>query len=112
MLPLFLLCLAALASTEIAPTLYLSEHAKIHFESFIQKYNKQYVNEEKKQAKFEVFKDNLEKINSLNQKSEHKIKRVNMLNLVRVQKFVYFILSFFLFKSVYRQAFDRDLTRC
>ncbi|CAH1644659.1 unnamed protein product [Spodoptera littoralis] len=66
----FCVCLAACAQAAKMP-LFHAEDAEYHFERFIQDYNKQYASEEEKQAKFEVFKDNLEKANALNAQTEH-----------------------------------------
>ncbi|CAH1644658.1 unnamed protein product [Spodoptera littoralis] len=66
----FCVCLAACAQAAKMP-LFHTEDAEYHFERFIQDHNKQYASEEEKQAKFEVFKDNLERANALNKQTEH-----------------------------------------
>ena len=71
---LVLLCvgwfaLAAAWSVQ-APAPYALEDAEMHFEQFIQKFERNYADEHEKQARFEIFKGSLEKINRLNQKSK------------------------------------------
>lgn len=75
---LFLLCsclvkLAASAPDWTVPEVFLREHAEMHFERFIQEHNKQYLDEAEKQARLEIFIDNLERANALNQESDHAI---------------------------------------
>ncbi|KAJ8729142.1 hypothetical protein PYW08_000723 [Mythimna loreyi] len=57
----------------IAPEPFQRENAKLHFDHFIRVYEKQYSNEDEKQARLEIFMENLERINDLNQQSKHAI---------------------------------------
>lgn len=56
-----------------APVPYALENAELHFEQFIKKFERNYANDCEKQARFQIFKENLEKINSLNERSEHTV---------------------------------------
>ncbi|KAH9636954.1 hypothetical protein HF086_008215, partial [Spodoptera exigua] len=67
---IFCTCLAACAQAAFVPIFHLEE-AEEHFERFIQDFNKQYTSEEEKQARFAIFKQNLDKANSFNAQSEH-----------------------------------------
>lgn len=58
-------CISTACSLRAAP-IYKLEDAEIHFETFIQKNNKVYADENEKKARFEIFKVNLEEVNRLN----------------------------------------------
>ncbi|XP_047041584.1 uncharacterized protein LOC124645753 [Helicoverpa zea] len=69
-----LLCVSwfALAAAGTAPPYNLAD-AEHHFENFIQKHGKTYASEHEKQASFQVFKQNLHKINKMNAESDHAV---------------------------------------
>lgn len=69
-LVLLLCCAGALVSSAPQKTFYNVEDAHSHFEDFVQTYNKEYTNEAEKQARFEIFKNNLENINMKNKMSQ------------------------------------------
>lgn len=64
-----LCCLGALVSSAPQKVFYNVEDAQNHFENFVQKYNKTYKSEEERQERFEIFKNNLVKLNELNKNS-------------------------------------------
>lgn len=47
--------------------------AHIHFNDFITKFNKQYIHEQEKEFRFQIFKKNLADINRLNKESAHAV---------------------------------------
>lgn len=59
------LCASSAWAIRSAPV-YDLEDAEFHFENFIKTHGKQYKDENEKQARFEIFKVNLEKINQAN----------------------------------------------
>lgn len=63
-------CLVGLVSSRIPP-LYKPQDAHVHFERFIEQYNKYYETEHERQMRFEIFKESLEEINRFNEDSEH-----------------------------------------
>ncbi|XP_063839071.1 uncharacterized protein LOC135088118 [Ostrinia nubilalis] len=69
MFPLVVLlcCLGALVSSAPQKVFYSVNEAPSYFEDFMQTYNKVYSSEAEKQARFEIFKKNLEKLNEQNQ---------------------------------------------
>ncbi|KAL0849602.1 hypothetical protein ABMA28_013861 [Loxostege sticticalis] len=69
-LVILLCCAGALVSSAPQKTFYNVEDAHSHFEDFVQTYNKEYTNEAEKQARFEIFKNNLENINMKNKMSQ------------------------------------------
>ncbi|XP_050551730.1 uncharacterized protein LOC118273344 [Spodoptera frugiperda] len=83
----FSACLVACAQAARVP-LFQAEDAAEHFERFIQEHDKQYASEEEKQAKFEVFKDNLEKANAMNKQSEHTTFGITRFMDLTVEEFV------------------------
>ncbi|KAJ8729143.1 hypothetical protein PYW08_000724 [Mythimna loreyi] len=52
------------------PYVYNLDEAEKHFENFLEKYERNYENEMEKQTRFEIFKENLERINRLNKNSK------------------------------------------
>ncbi|KAI5632392.1 papain family cysteine protease domain-containing protein [Phthorimaea operculella] len=70
MLVVYLLLLCAGAMAFVPPTLYDLEAAEDLFEEFINNHNKEYASEQEKQYRFNVFKENLKKINELRLKKE------------------------------------------
>ncbi|XP_063839072.1 uncharacterized protein LOC135088119 [Ostrinia nubilalis] len=69
MFPLVVLlcCVGALVSSAPQKVFYSVNEAPSYFEEFMQTYNKVYSSEAEKQARFEIFKKNLEKLNEQNQ---------------------------------------------
>ncbi|XP_026726722.1 probable cysteine protease RD19C [Trichoplusia ni] len=64
---LFCACAVGLEAALITPR-YNIEDAEQHFENFIRKHNREYAHEHEKHARFQIFKENLEKILHLNEK--------------------------------------------
>ncbi|XP_049876781.1 procathepsin L-like [Pectinophora gossypiella] len=69
-LSLLLICACVLAAASrinnIGKPFYSLEEADMHFDAFIQKFNRSYTSEAEKKARFEIFKKSLEDINRKN----------------------------------------------
>ncbi|KAL0895152.1 hypothetical protein ABMA27_013603 [Loxostege sticticalis] len=72
-----LCCVGALVSSAPQKSLYNIEDAASLFEDFVKTYNKEYTSEAEKQARFEIFKNNLKDINKKNQSSQSAVFGIN-----------------------------------
>ncbi|KAL0895151.1 hypothetical protein ABMA27_013602 [Loxostege sticticalis] len=72
-----LCCVGALVSSAPQKPFYNIEDAVSLFEDFIKTYNKEYTSEVEKQARYEIFKNNLEDINERNQNSKSAVFGIN-----------------------------------
>ncbi|KAJ8726655.1 hypothetical protein PYW07_001353 [Mythimna separata] len=79
-----------LAASKTTPSLsYREEDAEFHFERFIEKHNKQYIDEEQKQFRFKIFVENMLKANEMNEQSDHAVFGITQFSDLTPEEFVY-----------------------
>ncbi|RVE49205.1 hypothetical protein evm_006097 [Chilo suppressalis] len=88
MLPFCLLLVSLLAAQSQAKVFFKPEEAESLFEEFIDNFNKYYSNEEEKTFRFNVFKENLKKINDRNARSSLAEYGINHFTDLTVDEFV------------------------
>ncbi|KAJ8726657.1 hypothetical protein PYW07_001355 [Mythimna separata] len=80
--------LKGVGTSKTASKLWYREHAEFHFELFIEEHNKEYIDEEEKQFRFEIFVENMLKANQMNEQSDHAVFGITQFSDLTPEEFV------------------------
>ncbi|KAL4710281.1 hypothetical protein ACJJTC_003561 [Scirpophaga incertulas] len=87
---LIILCVANVLTSEVIPKKqYFPQDAEHHFDEFIRNFNKQYANEQEREVRFRIFKNNLVVINRRNavDTAEHAVNQFSDLTTEEFQQY-------------------------
>ncbi|KAF9787548.1 hypothetical protein SFRURICE_001600 [Spodoptera frugiperda] len=87
MSPIFIYFFGLAVSAVWSAYTYDIEDAEYHFEEFIEKFGREYENENEKQYRFKIFVENLKKVNELNKESDHAVHGITQFMDMDVEEF-------------------------